>query len=349
MGRAHWGVAREACRELGWQHVSGEGNQCVWRSMHWHLAALQMPEAALDVAGLKTELLQSIEDNLQDFTLAVGGVEDAVRRDLDSMRQPGNMANDRAVLALALFKGVPCLVLDAALKAAWVYVPANQVTQKMAVYWMEHEHFWPCQGFLEMRCLWFREVTPDRYQAGRSLREVRWRLASANGGGWAPVQRQLEGWKDLDCMPQVLCVQEHRLSPHRRGDAIAWASRLGYNAFLGESLWGRGGGPVCGVGVLVKKVVAARSLPGPGGVLAGRVQAVLANMLFPQGVVLVSVYLDVTHNADLLWREVAALMHYVGSLRRPYIILGDWNATPAELADLNVWAIFRCVPWRTGQ
>ncbi|CAK0835937.1 unnamed protein product, partial [Prorocentrum cordatum] len=124
-------------------------------------------------------------------------------------------------------------------------------------------------------------------------------------------------------------------SPDKIISAQSWACRNGYQVSLGKAL-STGDGPLQssgGVGILVAGEIASRPLDLPGlGRFDGRIVGRVINAGFDQGLEIYSVYLV---NDIGVTGENLELLEVLGALllcsKRPWVVQGDWNFTPAAL------------------
>ncbi|CAK0827738.1 unnamed protein product [Prorocentrum cordatum] len=165
---------------------------------------------------------------------------------------------------------------------------------------------------------------------------VNWVRDQADVGGSGAAS-----WGLVQIKFQVVTLQETRLKPPDKIiSAQSWACRNGYQVSLGKAL-STGDGPLQssgGVGILVAGELASRPLDLPGlGRFDGRIVGRVINAGFDQGLEIYSVYLV---NDIGVTGENSEILEVLGALllcsKRPWIVQGDWNFTPAAL-QLSGW------------
>eukprot|EP00971_Amphidinium_carterae_P005633 111822-Amphidinium_carterae.2 len=173
-------------------------------------------------------------------------------------------------------------------------------------------------------------------RAPLSSQAKRWHILTVNVTGWNSLLAQLEAVSmDIDG-PQIVCVQEHHRLQRCLPDSVIALRKLGWHAHMtpAEASLVSTEHSITGTAVLVRPYVGMTPVAPPEHpLLAGRVCAVLVNAVLRQGLLVVSIYLDVRHSQIQLLEELAALCAWVKSHRHGYLIAGDYNAEPGLVLE----------------
>ncbi|CAK0899006.1 unnamed protein product, partial [Prorocentrum cordatum] len=167
---------------------------------------------------------------------------------------------------------------------------------------------------------------------------------SANDSSWASGQGLLE-WARLGqadgpaALPQVVCLQEHRLKSSSTASAASErCTRRGYSQALAlaESTEEGALNSSGGVSVLSRLPAATHGDTCHFQLPSHRVVSLVVNVGLKIPLHVVSLYLvtSVWMSTDKIGILAGRLMSYIGSSSGPWIALGDWNLLPEQVREL---------------